>query len=93
MMIKSGFDLLQLNATDRSVHFKKPGVMLDFGAFGKGYAVDRAIEILRDAAVPSALLHGGTSTVFGYGRAENDVPWKSPSPARPPAKKPCGSSN
>jgi thiamine biosynthesis lipoprotein len=51
-------------------------MMLDFGAFGKGYAVDRAIEILREAGVTSALLHGGTSTVFGLGAQADGQPWK-----------------
>lgn len=79
-----GCDLLELNVADRSVRFQKPGVMLDFGAFGKGYAVDRAIEILREGSVASALLHGGTSTVFAFGRAENDAPWKIAITSAPP---------
>jgi FAD:protein FMN transferase len=65
-----GFRLLELN--NRTVRFSREGMMLDFGAFGKGYAVDRAIEILRDGGVKSALLHGGTSTVCGIG----PVAWK-----------------
>ena len=42
------------------------GLQLDFGAIGKGYAGDRAIEILRDAGVKSALLDfGGNIQVLG----------------------------
>src|SRR5204863_6373701 len=78
------FHLLELNAAERTVHFLKPGVMLDFGAFGKGYAVDCAVEFLRDAGVESALLHGGTSTVFGFGRAENNLPWRIAVTGAPP---------
>jgi thiamine biosynthesis lipoprotein len=81
-----GFQLLNLNASDRTVRFQKPGVMLDFGAFGKGYAVDQAIQLLRDAGVPSALLHGGTSTVLSIGRNENDAPWKIAVTGAPPAE-------
>src|SRR5687767_2626454 len=58
-----GHQLLDLSSSGQTVRFLKPGVMLDFGAFGKGYAVDQAMEILREAGVTSALLHGGTSTV------------------------------
>ncbi len=47
--------------------FGREGVSLDLGAIGKGYAIDRAIELLRDAGITSALLHGGTSTVYGLG--------------------------
>jgi len=41
------------------------GVKLDFGAVGKGWALDRAAETLSDLGVGCALLHGGTSTVLG----------------------------
>jgi FAD:protein FMN transferase len=67
---KVGFNFIELEA--RTVRFTKPGMLLDFGAFGKGYAIDRGVEILRDGGVASALLHGGTSTVYGIG----PEPWK-----------------
>lgn len=42
------------------------GMQLDFGAIGKGYAGDKAIEILRKAGVSSALLDfGGNIQVLG----------------------------
>lgn len=40
---------------------------LDLGGVGKGYAVDRAMNILRDWGVSDALIHGGTSTVRAAG--------------------------
>lgn len=70
-----GAAFLELNEADRTVRFARPGMMLDFGAFGKGYAIDRAVELLREAGVGSALIHGGTSTAFGIG-AEQGRPWK-----------------
>jgi thiamine biosynthesis lipoprotein len=79
-----GFQWLLLNKTDRTVRFLRPGMMLDFGAFGKGYAVDCAVEILRESGIASALLHGGTSTVFGMGRAEADSGWKIAVTGAPP---------
>jgi thiamine biosynthesis lipoprotein len=81
-----GFRLLELNQEDRTVRFARPGVMLDFGAFGKGYAVDRAVEILRDYEITSALLHGGTSTVVGMGRNENGIPWRIAVTGAPPSE-------
>lgn len=45
-----------------------PGLELNLGAVGKGYALDRAAELLRDTwGVRSALLHGGTSSVYAIG--------------------------
>jgi thiamine biosynthesis lipoprotein len=71
-----GAELVQLNAKDLSVRFARPGVMLDLGAIGKGYAIERAAELLREAGVTSALLHGGTSTVYGLGRNPEGKPWQ-----------------
>ncbi len=71
-----GWRGMELNGAARTVRFARPGMMLDFGAFGKGYAVDRAVELLREAGVESALLHGGTSTVYGLGAQEDGGSWK-----------------
>lgn len=56
-----------LDADDLTVAFARPGVRLDPGAIGKGYALDRAAEILHDAGIENALLHGGTSSVVALG--------------------------
>ena len=63
-----GMQHVELDAAQLTVRFTRPGVMLDFGAIGKGYAVDRAVELLREAGVTSALIHGGTSTAYALGR-------------------------
>ena len=59
-----------------SVRFDTEGVMIDLGAIGKGYAIDCAAETLREAGVTSALLHGGTSTVYGIGAPPDAEGWK-----------------
>lgn len=71
-----GMRLVELNARDFTVRFAREGVMLDLGAIGKGYAIERAVELLHDAGVTSALLHGGTSTIHALGRLPDDAPWK-----------------
>jgi len=84
---KVGMDLVRLNPGDRTVQFAREGVMLDLGAIGKGYAVERAAEVLREAGVTSALFHGGTSTVQAIGRPPGEECWKvaieTPSPDTP----------
>jgi thiamine biosynthesis lipoprotein len=40
---------------------------LDLGGIGKGYALDKTVEILRDWSIQDALVHGGTSTVLAIG--------------------------
>jgi len=46
------------------------------GAIGKGYALERAGRVLREAGVSSAILHGGTSSVLAIGRDENGSAWR-----------------
>ncbi len=71
-----GMDKVELDPKHRTVRFTRLGVRLDLGAIGKGYALDCAVQILREAGVASALLHGGTSSVYGLGRRPDDRPWK-----------------
>ncbi len=42
-------------------------VDLDLGGMGKGYALDKAWEILRDWDVKQGLIHAGTSTALAHG--------------------------
>lgn len=58
------------------IGFDRKGVMLDLGAVGKGFAIERAAGILREHGITSALLHGGTSTVYAIGTQPDGSPWK-----------------
>ena len=72
-----------------SVRFDREGVMIDLGAIGKGYAIDGAADILREAGVVRALLHGGTNTVYAIGAPPDADGWKiaiAPPPNKPDAK-------
>jgi len=73
---RSGFHHVFLDEADFTVRFDQEGVMLDLGAIGKGFAIDRAAEIMREDGVTSALLHGGTSTVYGLGAPPEGEAWK-----------------
>jgi thiamine biosynthesis lipoprotein len=64
-----------LDAGGRSVRFSREGLSLDLGAAGKGYAVDCAVERLREAGVAHALIHGGTSSVHAIGGQASGRPW------------------
>lgn len=58
---------LVLDEERMTVAFARDGVTLDLGAIGKGYALEMAAEILREHELPGALIHGGTSSVYGLG--------------------------
>lgn len=57
------------------VRLTDPRIALDFGAVGKGWALDRGAQLLREQGVERALLHGGTSSVVTVGDSGNG-PWR-----------------
>ena len=71
-----GMHLVHLDATELTVEFAREGVMLDLGAIGKGYAIGQAAAVLRDTGVETALLHGGTSTIYALGTPTDSAGWK-----------------
>lgn len=71
-----GMKYVRLNEYDFTVSFEHAGIIIDLGAIGKGYAIERAVEVLKNAGVTSALLHGGTSTVYGLGAPPGQRAWR-----------------
>lgn len=71
-----GMKLVEIDETAMTVRFALPGMRLDFGAIAKGWAIDRALELLRGHGIRSALLHGGTSTVGVIGGLPEGGPWR-----------------
>ena len=57
-----------------TVHSRNPQVAVDLGGYAKGYALDRAAAILRQAGVANALVNiGGNVMALG---AKNGKPWR-----------------
>ena len=69
------FDAMDLDVSQRRISFQSPGVRLDLGAYGKGYALDRAAILIRQQGVTSALLHLGTSSVLAIGSPPEADGW------------------
>jgi thiamine biosynthesis lipoprotein len=63
----------------RAVGVQTTHVSLDLGAIGKGYAVDRAVTVLREWRIRSFLLHSGESTA--YAQATWRVALRGPDPS------------
>ncbi len=56
-----------------SVSYDRPGVELNLGSIGKGYALDRAAEILNEHDLSEWLIQGGHSSVIARG-GHNELP-------------------
>jgi thiamine biosynthesis lipoprotein len=67
---------VRLNEAESTILFEKSGMMIDLGSMGKGYALESAAGTLGDCGIEHALLHGGTSTVYGLGIDPENGPWK-----------------
>ena len=65
-----------LDPDSRTVRFTDGPLSLDFGAIGKGHALDCAAALLRRLGVEHAFLHGGTSSGVAIGRAPDGQPWR-----------------
>ena len=56
----------------RTVRFARPGIELDPGGIGKGYAVDRIVDVLKRAGVDAALVSAAGSSIYGLGAPPED---------------------
>lgn len=79
-----GWRQVELDLDRRTVCLLRPGVEIHPGAMGKGYALDRAVEILREAGVENGIIHGGTSTVCALGVPADGEGWPVSLPEPPP---------
>lgn len=80
-----GWERVKLDPTQRTIRFLSPGIELDPGGIGKGYAVERAVRLLRAEHVTAALLSAGSSTIYALGAPPGQAGWKVrvPSPGDP----------
>ena len=65
---RSGWQHLELDPERHTVAFDQEGVRINLGSIGKGFAIDRAVDVLRAYWWPvSALVHGGQSSLYALG--------------------------
>jgi len=62
-----GMQHVRLDAATRRVRFARRGVEVNFGAIGKGFALDRMRSVMRERGVRRALISAGHSSVMGIG--------------------------
>ena len=74
---QAGLNHVDLQAELQCVTFRQPGIVLDPGAIGKGYALDEARDWLQkhDNAPNSFLIHGGHSSLIGQGEHNGHQGW------------------
>jgi thiamine biosynthesis lipoprotein len=62
-----GYRHVRLDPALQTVRFDRRGVEIDPGGIGKGYAVDRMVDILKRKGIASGFIAGGRSSMFAIG--------------------------
>lgn len=71
----TGTNLLQLDEASHTVELLTAPVLVDLGGVGKGYAVDRMAELLREWSIDIALISGGYSSVLALDAPPGTQGW------------------
>ncbi len=69
-----GYEKVEARAPDQ-IRFNSDCVRIDLGGIGKGYAVDRAIAVLREAGLSHALVNAGASSIASIGTPPGHDGW------------------
>lgn len=64
-MTKVGYEKVVLDLKARTVMLKVPGMRLDVGGIGKGYAADEGLAVLRDFGITRALVAASGDVAVG----------------------------
>jgi thiamine biosynthesis lipoprotein len=64
-----------LNEQEKTIRFDRSGVELDLGGIAKGYAVDKAVEVLKQHGISRALVNACGSTIYGLGAPPGETAW------------------
>ena len=83
----TSWSMVAFDRAARRIAAERP-IALDFGGLGKGFALDRASEALREAGIRSALLTAGESSiaVIGEHPLGGSWPFSIPHPEQPDAE-------
>ncbi|MBM3254133.1 MAG: FAD:protein FMN transferase [Candidatus Omnitrophica bacterium] len=69
-----GFDKIVLDEEKETVSFLNNSIKIDLGGIAKGYAVDRAIAVLRKRGIKSAIVDAG-GDLYCLGGKVNNLVW------------------
>jgi FAD:protein FMN transferase len=70
-----GYKNLILDAANHTIRFARKGVEMDPGGIGKGYAVDRMVDILKKEQIRIALVSASGSSIYGMGAPPGEPGW------------------
>lgn len=88
-LAKVGMDAIELDDAKKTVRLTKPGMKLDFGGIGQGYAADEVLKILSGMGITRALVNA-SGDVVALDPPPGELGWKvalaGPQPKSAPPK-------
>jgi thiamine biosynthesis lipoprotein len=72
---RTGYANILLDPMNHTIQFARTGVEIDPGGIGKGYAVDRMIDVLRRNNIEQALVSAAGSSIYGLGTPPGQTGW------------------
>ncbi len=64
----TGTDKLRFDPETKTIQFDRPGIVINLGGIGKGWAIDQAVKVVREHFwLTGALVHGGRSSAYALG--------------------------
>ncbi len=74
-LARTGWQKVKLDTVGRTVQLAEPGMALGLGGIAKGYAIDRAVSVLRENGFTDFIVDGG-GDLFVAGEKQPGVPWR-----------------
>lgn len=75
--VKKSVELIQwknIITTDSTVYLKNKGMKIDFGAIGKGYAANKAKEVMKGLGIHNGVINAGGDLIC-WGSNQENKPW------------------
>jgi thiamine biosynthesis lipoprotein len=72
---RTGVHLIKLDSSEHTARVLTEGVEVDMGGIGKGFAVDRMAQLLKEWEIETALIHGGASSAVALAAPPEKKGW------------------
>jgi thiamine biosynthesis lipoprotein len=69
-----GYKNILLDENNNTIFIKKKGVQIDLGGIIKGYAADKAVELLKSSGIEAGIVAIG-GDIKTFGRRPDGIPW------------------
>jgi FAD:protein FMN transferase len=74
--VASDMDQIELDRENKTIHFKNEKVKIDFGGFGKGYALEKIKSLFDDSPIENAFISFGESSITVKGKRPDGNDWQ-----------------